>query len=113
MSAMGEATSGEVMTSRPHDVERHTPDATRHLRAAWLAEQRSENTKRAYSRDLDHFAAFLADHGVTDVLATQRAYAAAWAEDMRRTVRDDGTRSISEATIARRLSAVSSFLSYA
>ncbi len=89
------------------------PDRTRALVAAWLAEFRSDNTRRAYSRDLDRYAAFLAANGVADVLDTRRAYAAAWAESMRTTVDEDGARTISESTIARRLSAVSSFLAYA
>src|SRR5205823_2415953 len=83
-----------------------TGDRTRALVAAWLAEFRSDHTRRAYSRDLDRYAAFLAEHGVDDVLDTRRAMAAAWAESMRITVNEDGARTISEATIARRLSAV-------
>lgn len=90
-----------------------TQDRTRALAAAWLAEFRSDNTRRAYSRDLDRYAVFLAEHGVDDILDTRRAMAAAWAESMRTTVDENGTRTISEATIARRLSAVSSFLAYA
>ncbi|MGR6998843.1 tyrosine-type recombinase/integrase [Yinghuangia aomiensis] len=42
-----------------------------------------------------------------------RAHAAAWAESMRRTSNPDGSRRISEATIARRLAVASSFYTYA
>lgn len=88
-------------------------DRTGNLVRAWLAEQGSTNTRTAYRKDVDRFAAFLSEHGVTDVLETRRAMAAAWSDSMRATVREDGARVISEATIARRLAAVSSFLTYA
>lgn len=89
------------------------PDRTRVLVAAWLAEFRSDNTRRAYRRDIERYATFLAEHGVEDVLETRRAFAAAWAESMRTTVDANGKRLVSETTIARRLCAVSSLLAYA
>lgn len=90
-----------------------TPDRTRALVAAWLAEFRSDNTRRAYSSDLNRYYTFINENGVEDILDTRRAMAAAWAESMRTTVDENGARTISESTIARRLSAVSSFLAYA
>jgi integrase/recombinase XerD len=80
--------------------------------SGWLLEQDRPNTRTAYAKDAGLLAAFLAGHGVS-VLGATRQQVAAWAESMRRTVREDGSRVISEATIARRLSSASSFFSYA
>ena len=88
----------------------HHPNATR-LAAGWLLERPSHQTRLAYSRDLDRFATFSAAHGV-DLLNAKRGHIAAWAEAMRRELKEDGTRRISEATIARRLSVVSSYFAY-
>jgi site-specific recombinase XerD len=78
----------------------------------WLLEHPGANTRTAYAKDIRLLAAFLGEHG-TSVLAATRRQVAAWAESMRRTVREDGSRAVSEATIARRLSSSSSFFSYA
>lgn len=82
------------------------------LIAGWLLEQTSDNTRKAYGRDLGRFARYLAGHQV-DLLDATRPQAAAWAESMRRELKPDGSRRIGETTIARRLSAVSSFYTYA
>lgn len=89
----------------------HQSDAT-HLAAGWLLERPSRETRTAYTKDLTRFARFLEEHGVHLLQAT-RGHVAAWAESMRRELKPDGTRRISEATIARRLSTVSSFFTYA
>lgn len=86
------------------------PEASR-LAVAWLLERPSEQTRLAYRKDLSRFVAFLADRGL-DLLEAQRAHVAAWAETMRREVKNDGSRRISETTIARRLSVVSSYFAY-
>lgn len=78
----------------------------------WLLEHPAAATRDAYGRDVALLAAFLGERGVSLLDAT-RQQAAAWAESMRRIVREDGSRVISEASIARRLSSASSFFSYA
>lgn len=80
--------------------------------AGWLLEQTSLNTRTAYSRDIALLSAFLGDRGVPLTMAT-RQQVAMWAEQMRRTVKDDGSRAVSEGTIGRRLSSASSFFAYA
>lgn len=83
------------------------------LVSGWLLEQAPGNTRSAYRADITLLAWFLSDNGVRLAEAT-RQQVALWAESMRRTVRsEDGGRVISEATIARRLSAASSFFTYA
>ncbi len=84
----------------------------RELVAGWLLERPSVNTRTAYAADLARLAAFLDGHGVP-LLAATRPQVAAWAESMRRELRADGSRRISESTIARRLSVASSFFAYA
>lgn len=76
----------------------------------WLLE-RAPSTRTAYFRDIELYAGFAHRSGV-HVLDTGRKHAAAWAESMRQEVTEDGTRRISETTIARRLAALSSLLSY-
>jgi integrase/recombinase XerD len=83
-----------------------------YLVAGWLTEQGVPNTRTAYAKDISLLAAFLDQRGVHLVSAT-RQQVAAWAESMRSTIREDGGRAVSEATIARRLSSVSSFFTYA
>lgn len=76
----------------------------------WLLE-RAPSTRTAYFRDIELYAEFARRNGF-HVLDTQRSNAAAWAESMRAVLKGDGTRRISEATIARRLAALSSLLTY-
>lgn len=85
---------------------------TQRLAAAWLLERPSPQTRTAYTKDLARFAAYLTEHGL-GLADAQRGHVAAWAETMRRELDPDGNRRISETTIARRLSAVSSFYTYA
>ena len=80
--------------------------------AGWLLERPSENTRKAYRADLTRYLGYLTGIGVHPFEAS-RTHAAAWAESMRQIVDDDGRRSVSESTIARRLSVVSSLYSHA
>lgn len=82
-----------------------------HLAAGWLLERPSPETRTAYTKDLGRFITFLAAHNV-QLLDARRGHVAAWAEAMRHETKPDGTRRISEATIARRLSVVSSYFAY-
>ena len=82
------------------------------LISGWLLEQIRPATRLAYGKDIARLAAFLEERGVRLLEAT-RPQVAAWAESMRRTVLEDGSRAMSDATIARRLSSASSFFTYA
>lgn len=79
-------------------------NAQRHasLAGAWLVSLTSENTRRAYRRDLEGFFAFL-DGGELDALDVQRRHVDLWRE----------TLAGAPTSVARRLSAVSSFYKYA
>lgn len=87
------------------------PEAAR-LVAGWLLENPAPNTRLAYGKDITLLGGFLAGQGVPLARAS-RPQVAAWAESMRQTIGEDGRRAVSEATIARRLSAASSFFTYA
>jgi integrase/recombinase XerD len=81
------------------------PDALLQLVAAWLLSVRSDNTRKAYRRDLAQWAAFLAEHDVT-LLAARRPHVDAWSATLRQAGR-------APATIARKLASLSSFYDYA
>lgn len=105
------APSTQLSTRTAHlPTLEHQPEAAP-LIAGWLLERPSRETRTAYTKDLARFAAFLEEHGMP-LLEARRGHVAAWAEAMRREAKPDGSRRISEATIARRLSVVSSFFSY-
>jgi site-specific recombinase XerD len=72
--------------------------------AAWLAAQRSENTRAAYGNDLARFVEWCGERGVAPLQATGEDMAAYGVSAA------DG---VGDATAARRLSAVSSFFRYA
>jgi Site-specific recombinase XerD len=80
------------------------PAALRSHVAAWLLAQRSTATRTAYTRDLRQWCAWLAVHQV-DPLDARRGHVDAW----RDVLAEAGQ---SPATIARRLSAVSSWYQY-
>lgn len=86
--------------------------------AGWLLERPSKNTRTAYQKDLTRFCNYFAGRGVHPLDAT-RPEIADWAEAMRNGTElmadpaDRPGRKSSESTIARRLSVVSSFFSYA
>jgi site-specific recombinase XerD len=86
-------------------LEARTTSRLEALAVAWLLGYSSERTRRAYRRDLEHFAAWCAGHDL-DPLTVRRPHVDAYAEQLRR----DGN---APATIARRLAALSSFYSYA
>lgn len=90
-----------MSTIAPHapktNAERHAA-----LAGAWLVSLTSENTRRAYRRDLHELFAFL-DAGGVDALVAQRRHIDLW--------RDRLTGAAS--TTARKLAAVSSFYTYA
>ncbi|WP_180967415.1 tyrosine-type recombinase/integrase [Zhihengliuella halotolerans] len=98
----GQLVSGDNVT-----VRASVPNAVRHeeLINLWLGSYKSENSRKAYRRDLASFLRCL-DAVRVDVLAVKRAHVDAWA----RQLEQDGA---SSATVARRLSAVSSFYNYA
>lgn len=80
------------------------------LTAAWLA-RRSANTQREYRRDLGHWVTWCDRCGVT-VLTARMMHVDGWiAWQREHGVRSDG-RSASEASIARRVAAVSSWYKY-
>lgn len=87
------------------------PDSFRVV-SGWLLEQTAGNTRTAYRADITLLAWFLSDNGVC-LTDASRQQLALWAEMMRQTVAEDGSRVISESTIARRLSSASSFFTYA
>lgn len=80
--------------------------ATGRLVAAWLLSYASERTRQAYGRDLAGWLAFCGAHDI-EPLAAARAHVDAYARDL--TERQGA----SPATVARRLSALSSFYGYA
>jgi integrase/recombinase XerD len=86
-------------------IEARTSSPLHALAVAWLLGYSSERTRRAYRRDLEHFTAWCAEHEL-DPLAVRRPHVDAYA----RTLTDAG---IAASTVARRLSALSSFYAYA
>lgn len=72
--------------------------------AIWLAAHGSPHTREAYRRDIGRWFAWC-DEAAVPVSAARRADVDAWRDEL-------GTASESPATIARRLSAVSSFYDY-
>src|SRR4051812_33273165 len=76
------------------------------LVAAWLLGYDSERTRRAYARDLADWLAFCSRHGL-EPLGVLRAHVDAYAREL------GEMRGQSPATVARRLSALASFYSYA
>ncbi len=102
-------TTGTTLDRAPVDTRDETFRATV---AGWLLERPSPNTRTAYSADLGRLAAYLTARGVHPLDAT-RPQIAAWAESMRQVLDADGRRTVSESTIARRLSVASSFYAYA
>lgn len=89
---------------RSIEVQATQTNAKRHSRLAdaWLISLTSENTRRAYRRDLAELFAFF-DAQTFDALAAERHHIDVW--------RDGLTGATS--TVARKLAAVSSFYSYA
>lgn len=82
------------------------------LRLAHAGSFRSDNTRRAYQTDLDAFVDFAERHGAPTFPA-QRVVVDAWCRDMEAAVDESGRRLVSDATISRRLGALSSLHAYA
>jgi site-specific recombinase XerD len=82
------------------------------LRIAHAGSFRSENTRRAYQSDLDAFVDFTQRHGAV-AFPAQRLVVDAWCRDMEAQLDEQGRRLVSDATIARRLGALSSLHAYA
>jgi site-specific recombinase XerD len=80
------------------------PDPLRTLALSWLATKRSVHTRRAYLGDLSEWIGWCRSHGA-DPLAAGEAVLAGWARSM-----DSG--SLAAATVARRLSCVSSWYAW-
>src|SRR5689334_4163657 len=75
------------------------------VRAGWLLSFKSTHTRRAYAGDLARWLKFCSDRGV-DPLAARRGHVDAWA----RSLEADGS---SQPTVARRLSSIASWYTYA
>lgn len=102
---------GQELAVRRTQITFRTPvdPVTDRLRSGWLLEFKSDQTRTAYSKDLDNLTGFLQQRGV-DLLDADRAHLAAWGEAMRQGI--IGRRPASEASIGRRYSSVSSFYTY-
>lgn len=81
-------------------------DPLRRLVAAWLLSYDSANTRKNYGRDLTQWFAWCTEHGL-DPLAARRAHVDAYARHL------GEVQGRSPATVARRLSSLSSFYAYA
>jgi integrase/recombinase XerD len=86
------------------------PHVLARLTDTWLRVRRSERTRTAYRRDLQSWLLHCAEHGV-DPLGARAADVDGWIV-AQRLHGARGTRPAAEATIARRLSAVSSWYEY-
>lgn len=103
----------------PGTLAARAPDVRDRLVAAWLLSKRAANTRDAYRRDVLAFFAWVDEWsgqlGTTDVLALQRYHLDAyreWLTSGEHRTRYHGRRSYSPSTIARKLTAVSSFYGY-
>jgi integrase/recombinase XerD len=104
------AVAGEVVGQLPA-----APTRLARLTDTWLQVRRSARTRTAYRRDLQDWLMHCAQAGV-DPLRARAADIDAWIVAQRlhgaRTARGTGTRPAAEATIARRVAAVSSWYDY-
>lgn len=96
----------EVQT--PQFVEQRFPhpDGYRQLVAGWLLSHRSENTRRAYSRDFETWCMYLGRAGI-DPMTVRRGHVDAWAREL------EEVEGLKPSTVARRLATLSSFYTYA
>src|SRR5215218_8217829 len=80
--------------------------------AAWLRNRRlSEHTRRAYQRDVAAWLRWCTDHG-TDPLTASFLHVNAYARELESIVDGRSGRPMSPATMARRLSGVSSWYDF-
>ena len=82
------------------------------LRVAHTGSFRSAATRNAYSSDLDAFVDFATSHGAA-AFPARRVLIDAWCRHMESQVDEHGRRILSDATISRRLGALSSLHRYA
>lgn len=108
MSTLPEAVSTPA-TMFPHAPSIVTLDD---LRVAHAGSFRSDNTRDAYRRDIDAYIDFATTHGAP-AFPAQRVVVDAWCRAMEAQVDEQGRRTISDATITRRLGALSSLHAYA
>jgi len=103
-------TTAQLVTTAGTDLDHSR--STQALAGAWLLELASENTRAAYRRDLESFERFLqalAEEQAVEkpeLLAVSRQLVALYAERLR-------SEGMAASTVARKLSALSSFYSYA
>lgn len=82
------------------------------LRIAHAGSFRSDHTRNAYRHDVDAYIAFATRHGAP-AFPAQRVVVDAWCRAMETEVDEQGRRLVSDATITRRLGALSSLHAYA
>lgn len=82
------------------------------LRLAHLGSFRSKNTRDAYERDLGAWIAFCDEHNAP-AFPAERVVVDAWMRSMEADVDEHGRRAVSDATISRRIGALSSLHRYA
>ncbi len=88
------------------DLEVHAPeDDTRVLILSWIATKRSVSTRAAYARDVAEWVKFLDERG-THLLDASETAAALWARQLESAGR-------AASTVARKMTAVSSFYAWA
>jgi integrase len=108
------ALAGEVVDRLPAALAA-APSRLARLTDTWLAVRRSEGTRKAYRRDLQGWLVHCAQAGV-DPLRARAADVDGWIVAQRlhgaASARGTGTRPAAEATIARRVAAVSSWYDY-
>lgn len=102
------------------ELARRQVDRRRELRDRWLLSKKSTATREAYRRDLDAWFAYLDEYGeqlgCPDAFSATRFAGDAYREFLQNGehhTRYHGRRSYSDATVARKLTAVSSFYGYA
>jgi integrase/recombinase XerD len=122
MQPLQTAPPGEIVSLRgpaPHTLAVRSPDMVGRLIAAWLLSKRSTNTREAYRRDLLAFFAWVTEWrdqlGTDDPLQLGRWHLDAYREYLtneEQRTRYHGTRKYSAATVARKLTVISSFYAY-
>src|SRR5688500_11689544 len=88
------------------ELEQTGPDAIERLVAAFLLSYDSQNTRKGYGRDLSDWLRWCASHGL-DPMTVARAHVDAYARELAE------VQGRTPATVARRLSTLTSFYGYA
>lgn len=103
-----------IFNSGPQDLELLAADNRDSLAAAWLLAQDSDNTRKAYLNDIRAYFAWADQWGV-DVLTARRLHIDGYREHLTKgdhIGRYTSKRAYTSTTIARKLTAVSSFYRY-